>query len=74
MEHKALALYHELQREDAFADEARAEQATKTFKGLVKDLSDLMAQLLRTQTEYFLSIKARFDRRTEKTIDKQPEC
>ncbi len=57
MEHKSLALYHELQRKDAFADEARAEQASKTFKGLVKDLSNLMAQLLRTKTEYFLSIK-----------------
>jgi Spy/CpxP family protein refolding chaperone len=57
MEHKGLALYHELQREDAFADEEQAAQATRTFKSLVKDLSNLEAQLLRTQTEYFLSIK-----------------
>ena len=57
MEHKALALYQELQREDAFADDAKATEASKTFKGLVKDLSDLMAQLLRARTEYFLSIK-----------------
>ena len=57
MEHKALVLYQELQREDAFADETKAEEASKTFKGLVKDLSNLMAQLLRIRTEYFFKIK-----------------
>lgn len=57
MERKALELYQELQREDAFADEAKAAEASKKFKGLVKDLSNLMADLLRTRTEYFLKVK-----------------
>lgn len=57
MEHKALALYHELQREDAFEDDTKAAEASKTFKALVKDLGNLMAQLIRTRTEYFLKIK-----------------
>lgn len=57
LEVKYQALLMELQRPDAFADAKTAKASSENFKRLVRELGDLLGQLLRERTDYLLAIK-----------------
>ncbi len=54
---KYQALLMELQRKDAFKDKKTAEASSANYKRLVRDLGNLVGQLLRARTDYLLAIK-----------------
>ena len=54
---KFQALLMELQRKDAFKDEETAKASSAKYKRLVRELGNLVGQLLRARTDYLLAIK-----------------
>ncbi|MDJ0884268.1 MAG: hypothetical protein QNJ48_08895, partial [Desulfobacterales bacterium] len=54
---KYQALLMELRRRDAFKDKKTAEASSANYKRLVRELGDLVGQLLRARTDYLLAIK-----------------
>lgn len=54
---KYQALLMELQRRDAFKDKKTAEASSANYKRLVRELGDLVGQLLQARTDYLLAIK-----------------
>ncbi len=54
---KYQALLMELQRRDAFKDKKTAAASSAKYKRLVRELGDLVGQLLRARTDYLLAIK-----------------